>query len=315
MKWTKIILPIVLLAGGAILCIARWQAWFGMPAEPQWRGETVDFVFSSFSHDSTPESLDILVLGDIHNHLTTADYDTLAARVPQTDIVAQVGDWMDRGQRYYQRLLIREWAHSAMANTPVLATPGNHEYSKGLKKTLSPIWDETFPHPMNGPQAVPGASYYVDLPQVRFIAIDTNPLDRLVYLTRTLTWLHELLQEAGDRYVIVMMHHPVLSAGKGRANPIIFSAFRHALGEADLVLAGHDHSYMRRTPFVVLNTAGKLKQQRTHLRAEVADTVPVYGLITIPEPQSAANPQSQMVFRVYSLRDGALLDSLYVDHH
>ena len=315
MKWTKIILPIVLLAGGAILCIARWQAWFGMPAEPQWRGETVDFVFSSFSHDSTPESLDILVLGDIHNHLTTADYDTLAARVPQADIVAQVGDWMDRGQRYYQQLLIREWAHSAMANTPVLATPGNHEYSKGVKKTLSPIWDETFPHPMNGPQAVPGASYYVDLPQVRFIAIDTNPLDRLVYLTRTLTWLHELLQEAGDRYVIVMMHHPVLSAGKGRANPIIFSAFRHALGEADLVLAGHDHSYMRRTPFVVLNTADKLKQQRTHLHAEVADTVPVYGLITIPEPQSAANPQSQMVFRVYSLRDGALLDSLYVDHH
>lgn len=315
MKWTKVILPIVLLAGGAILCIARWQAWFGMPAEPQWRGETFDFVFSSFSHDSTPESLDILVLGDIHNHLTTADYDTLAARVPQADIVAQVGDWMDRGQRYYQQLLIREWAHSAMANTPVLATPGNHEYSKGVQKTLSPIWDETFPHPMNGPQAVPGASYYVDLPQVRFIAIDTNPLDRLVYLTRTLTWLHELLQEAGDRYVIVMMHHPVLSAGKGRANPIIFSAFRHALGEADLVLAGHDHSYMRRTPFVVLNTAGKLKQQRTHLRAEVADTVPVYGLITIPEPQSAANPQSQMVFRVYSLRDGALLDSLYVDHH
>ena len=222
---------------------------------------------------------------------------------------------MDRGQRYYQQLLIREWAHSAMANTPVLATPGNHEYSKGVKKTLSPIWDETFPHPMNGPQAVPGASYYVDLPQVRFIAIDTNPLDRLVYLTRTLTWLHELLQEAGDRYVIVMMHHPVLSAGKGRANPIIFSAFRHALGEADLVLAGHDHSYMRRAPFVVLNTAGKLKQQRTHLHAEVADTVPVYGLITIPEPQSAATPQSQMVFRVYSLRDGALLDSLYVDHH
>ncbi len=315
MKWTKIILPIVLLAGGAILCIARWQAWFGMPAEPQWRGETVDFVFSSFSHDSTPESLDILVLGDIHNHLTTADYDTLAVRVPQADIVAQVGDWMDRGQRYYQQLLIREWVHSAMANTPVLATPGNHEYSKGVKKTLSPIWDETFPHPINGPQAVPGASYYVDLPQVRFIAIDTNPLDRLVYLTRTLTWLHELLQEAGDRYVIVMMHHPVLSAGKGRANPIIFSAFRHALGEADLVLAGHDHSYMRRAPFVVLNTAGKLKQQRSHLHAEVADTVPVYGLITIPEPQSAANPQSQMVFRVYSLRDGALLDSLYVDHH
>ncbi len=308
-RWVKIILPIVLLAGGAILCIARWQAWFGMPAEPQWRGESVDFVFPSFSQDSTPESLDILVLGDIHNRLTSADYDTLAARVPQADLVAQVGDWMDRGQRYYQQLLFREWTNSSLAYTPVLATPGNHEYTKGVKKTLSPIWDETFPHPMNGPRAVPGASYYVDLPHIRFIAIDTNPLDRLVYLTRTLTWYRELQQEAGDRYIVVMMHHPVLSAGKGRANPIIFSAFRHALGEADLVLAGHDHSYMRRAPFVVLNTAGKLKQQRTHLRAEVADTVPVYGLLTVPQSQSS------MVFRVYSLADGELLDSLYVDHH
>ena len=304
----------LLLAGGAIVCAIRWQAWFGMPAEQNWTGDTLsysfptpaDTAFQPFANDSV---LTIIVLGDIHNRLTRTDYDTLAARVPQADLVAQVGDWMDRGQRYYQQLLFREWTNSSLVYTPVLATPGNHEYSKGVKKTLSPIWDETFPHPMNGPRAVPGASYYVDLPHIRFIAIDTNPLDRLVYLTRTLTWYRELQQEAGDRYIVVMMHHPVLSAGKGRANPIIFSAFRHALGEADLVLAGHDHSYMRRAPFVVLNTAGKLKQQRTHLRAEVADTVPVYGLLSVPQSQSS------MMFRVYSLADGALLDSLYVDHH
>ena len=315
-RWIKIIVPVVLLAGGAVLCAVRWQAWFGMPAAPQWRGEELTFVFPSFERDATPEELDILVLGDIHSRLTSADYDTLASRVPQADIVAQAGDWMERGQHYYKQLLLREWSNSALAQKPVLVTPGNHEYTKGIGKTLSPCWSETFPHPMNGPKDVPGASYYVDLPQLRFIAIDTNPLDRLVYLTRTLTWLRALQKEAEDRYVVVMMHHPVLSIGKGRSNPLIYSAFRYALGEADLVIAGHDHSYMRRAPFVVLNTAGKLKQQRTHLHAEATDTVPVYGLITVTNDQSpVTNHQSQMVFRVFSLKDGALLDSLYVDHH
>lgn len=305
-KWIKILLPILLLAGGAILCAIRWQAWFGMPAEPKWNGETSDYTFPAFEQDTTPQSLDVLVLGDIHSKLTRADYDTLAARVPQTDLVVQTGDWMERGQTYYQQLLLREWTNSQLYGLPVIASPGNHEYSKGLHKTLSPAWEETIEHPQNGPVGVPGAHYYVDLPQVRFIVIDTNPLNRLLYLTRTLTWLQELQKGAGDRYIVVLMHHPVLSVGKGRANPLIYSAFRHALGQADLVLAGHDHSYMRQTPFVVLNTAGKTKSQRTHLHAQVNDTIPVYGVISV-KPDT-------MSFKVYSLDHNSLIDSFDVIH-
>lgn len=305
-KWVKIIAPIVLLAGGAILCAIRWQAWFGTPAEPKWNGENCDYTFPAFEHDTTPQSLDVLVLGDIHSKLTRADYDTLAARVPQADLILQTGDWMERGQNYYRQLLLREWTNSQLYGLPVIASPGNHEYSKGLHKTLSPAWAETIEHPQNGPAGVPGAHYFVDLPQVRFIVIDTNPLDRLVYLTRTLTWLQELQKGAGDRYVVVLMHHPVLSVGKGRANPLIYSAFRHALGQADLVLAGHDHSYMRQTPFVVLNTAGKTKPQRTHLHAQVNDTVPVYGIISVKS--------DTMSFKVYSLDANSLIDSFDVIH-
>lgn len=305
-KRLKIILPVLLLAGGAVLCAIRWQVWFGMPAEPQWNGETTDYSFPAFEQDTTPQSLDVLVLGDIHSKLTRADYDTLAARVPQTDLVVQTGDWMERGQEYYRQLLLREWTNSRLYGLPVIAGPGNHEYSKGLHKALSPAWEEIIEHPQNGPAGVPGAHYYIDLPQVRFIVIDTNPLDRLVYLTRTLTWLEEIMKEAGDRYVVVLMHHPVLSVGKGRSNPLIYSAFRHALGQADLVLAGHDHSYMRQEPFVVLNTAGQTKPQRTHLHAKASDTVPVYGVISfLPDT---------MRFKVYRLEDHSLIDSFDVIH-
>lgn len=316
-RWIKGILVTLLLAGGVIICIVRWQAWFGMPAEQQWNDTVSDYIFPSpcdsaafhpFDNDST---LTILVLGDVHNRLTRSDYDTLARRVPQADLVVQVGDWMDRGQFYYRQLLLREWTNSSLYGLPVITTPGNHEYSKGLHKTLSTTWSETFSHPNNGPKSVPGASYYIDLPAVRFITIDTNPLNRLTYLTRTLTWLREAMFTASDRFVVVMMHHPVLSAAKGRANVLVYSTFRYALGDADLVLAGHDHSYMRRTPFVVLNTAGRVKEQRFHYTPEVTDTVPVYGVLRIANLQSQI---SNIQFNVYRLDDNTLIDSLHVSH-
>ena len=309
-KWIRIILITLLLAGGAALCVIRWQAWFGMPAEQNWTGDTLSYTFPSpldtaFHPLADDSTLTILVLGDIHNRLTRADYDTLAARVPQADLVAQVGDWMDRGQFYYYQLLLREWTHSDLYGLPVIATPGNHEYSKGLNKSLSSVWEEAFDHPANGPAGVPGVSYYIDLPSIRFITIDTNPLTRIQYLTRTLTWLRETMYTADGRYTVVMMHHPVLAAAKGRANVLIYSAFRHALGEADLVLAGHDHSYMRRAPFIVLNTSGRPKPQRFHYTPEVNDSVPVYGVLTT---------NRSLTFTIHRLADGAVIDSIYVNH-
>lgn len=307
-KRIRIIVITLLLAGGAVLCVVRWQAWFGTPPERYWTGEKSNYSFPMFN-DSIADSdsvLTVLVLGDIHNRLQRADFDTLAARVPHIDVVAQTGDWMDRGQNYYYQFMMREWTHSALYGVPVIACPGNHEYSKGLHKTLSPIWEKAFLHPHNGPADVPGASYYVDMPFTRFIIIDTNPLVRLVWLTRTLTWLRATMNTAGDRYIIVMMHHPVLPVSKGRFNALIYATLRHALGDADLVLAGHDHSYMRRTPFVVVNTAGKPKQQRLHYTPDAADSIPVYGVL-----QSSI---SNLQFNVYRLDDATLIDSLYVKH-
>lgn len=311
-KWIRTIVIVLLLAGGVIVCAIRWQAWFGMPADPQWTGDTLDYVFAPLEMDTTPQSLDLLVLGDIHSRLTREDYDTLAARVPQADALVQIGDWMHRGQNYYYQLLLREWTNSNLFGMPVMACPGNHEYSKGIHKTLSPVWEHAFAHPHNGPVGVPGASYYIDLTSMRLIAIDTNPLTRLVYLTRTLTWLRQAMNTAGDRYTVVIMHHPVFSAAKGRFNSLIYMAFRRALGDADLVLAGHDHSYMRRAPFVVLNASGSPKPQRFHYTPEVTDTVQTYGVLSIAAPDSGR--LAPMDFRVFRLKDGEPIDSLHVQH-
>lgn len=304
----KYILILALIAGGAVFCIIRWQAWFGMPTEHKWTGDTIDYVIPYPSGDSIHT---FLILGDIHSQLMQADFDTLAARVPDADAVVQVGDWLERGYTYYQQLFLREWTHSALYGLPVITCPGNHEYVKGVRKRLSDIWMNTFDHPHNGPVGVPGASYYVDLPSVRFIVIDTNPLARMVHFTRTLTWIRQAMNDAQGKFIVVLMHHPVLSVAKGRCNPFVYAAFRHALGDADLVIAGHDHSYMRRTPFVVLNTAGKAKAQRPLPLAQSTDSVPVYGVLKISNLQS---PVSNLQFSVYRLDDATLIDSLYVNH-
>lgn len=317
-KWISIIVCTLLLAGATVLCIVRWQAWFGMPAEPHWTGDTLDYVFQQPTGDSVRT---ILVLGDIHSRLQRADYDTLAARVPHIDAVAQVGDWLDRGQNYYYQMLVREWTNSALDSTPVIVCPGNHEYSKGVDKALSPVWEHAFPHPDNGPIAVPGASYFLDLPSIRFIVIDTNPLVHIVYLTRTLTWLRQAMYSAQDKFIVIMMHHPIVAPAKGRANPLIYGAFRYAFEQADLVIAGHDHSYMRYHHFVVLNTAGRPKTQRFRITPDVTDSVPVYGILqcngltTQWSDSVAVLQRSGLKFTVHHLDDGTQIDSLYVSHH
>lgn len=320
-KWFRLISIALLLAGGIVLCAIRWQAWFGTPEEPQWTGDTLHYVFPNLTGEadqtsnSPKDDLTILVLGDIHNRLSRAEYDTLAARVPDAQIVLQAGDWMERGQDYYRQLLLREWTASKLYGLPVIACPGFMEYSKRLPRRVSPAWEETFPHPDNGPEGVPGTSYWVDIPHARIIVIDTNPLSRLVYLTRTLTWLRQAMYSADGRFTIVLMHHPVISSVKGDFNTLLYTTFRHALGEADLVIAGHDHGYMRSTPFVVLNTAGKPKEQRTIENANAADTIPVYGVLNLQSPISDhQSPISNLQFTVHRLSDGAVIDSLHVIH-
>lgn len=303
----------IVLASLVSLCIVRWHAWFGMPPEPQWDGPTRDYVFPQITDvcdKMTPEQdVTILVLGDIHSNLKLEDYNKIAGRVQHIDAVAQTGDWMERGQNYYYQSLIQEWLPSGLFGLPAIVCPGNHEYDKALFKTRSEFWDHAFPHPDNGPAGVPGASFFVDMPSVRFIIIDTTPLWRLMHFTRTLTWLRKSMQDAGDRYVVVLMHHPVISAAKGRFNPMVYTFLHHALCDADLVLAGHDHSYMRQTPFVILNTAGDLKPQRSLHHADASDTARVYGVITVKQA-----PVSDLRFTVHHLSDGVVIDSLHVNH-
>ena len=297
MRAFKIILTILILAGVIVLCVVRWNAWFGNPPEPQWTGDTIEYSFFTFGQDSVPgfghngiaweecddpDTLQIILFGDIHNSVAHSQFEAVANRHPHTDLYAQLGDFVERGYFFYNQELYHELHGTAFENLPIINVPGNHEYQKGVRRTLPEYWSETFRQPLNGPLGFEGSTYFVDFDNLRLIAINTNGLQHLHEFTRVNAWTKRTIQTAGDRFVMVIMHHPVHSNGVGRQNIAITATFIRALSQADLVFAGHDHNYSRRLPYINISSATKSYLHKLNKRdARVASGLQLYENITV----------------------------------
>ena len=119
-----------------------------------------------------------------------------------------------------------------------------------------------FGNPQNGPERFLEKSYFIDFPNSRFIVLDTDALQLVSDYTVLQTWLRKVLADRKSVWKIVVMHHPVYTAGKGRNNPNMYRAFSRILEKADVVFSGHDHNYMRRTgedgtPLYILTTSSE----------------------------------------------------------
>jgi predicted phosphodiesterase len=253
-RWIGWIIGLCLLAGGATVCAIRWEAWFGNPPEPEWTGEKITHQFITMNNDSVlralqRDTLSFLLLGDIHNSLTNDQMAALSQRHTDIQFWAQMGDWMERPYLYYEQMMYQSLLDTRLDSLPIIAIPGNHEYLKGVVKTLPEHWKTIFPNPQNGPARFLGTTYYVDFPQLRLIALDTDGLHRISDYTQVAFWLKNTLRNAGKKFTMVMMHHPVYSSAEGRNNPLMWLAFHSAMREADVVFSGHDHNYARRTEY------------------------------------------------------------------
>lgn len=327
-RWVWPILLLLVLSGGAALCIARWNAWFGneaeptyfVPAEPSnivltvgedaahsrtltWRTEQVEQAYVLLTHP-TGETDTVAVAGEMvmsrageaayyaahFDSLSNGDYiytimsdnklsapgsfrvapdsvfrfwlfgDIQAPEYPSSfssfverrggaamdsiAFFAYVGDVIERPTDMYWQVWFRSMNGLQQTIAQVPAT-GNHEYLKGIQKELDSRWTHIFSMPGNGPQRFLGKTYYIDYPMLRLIVLDTDALQRLSDFTVAQTWLCRELMEAGDKWKVVVMHHPVHSVGAGRWNFNIASTFHETLKRADIVFAGHDHNYGR----------------------------------------------------------------------
>ncbi len=223
-----------------------------------------------YSFEVTPLKETIFALfGDVQNELGGSSemiFHNVDSLFPQTDFWAFAGDIIERPTDAYW-----QYWYGTMKNIPlckpIIAATGNHEYLKGIIKTIDPRWTSIFGNPDNGPDMAKEKSYYIDFPDMRFIVIDTDGLYLLSHYTKTSAWLRRVSQNNGKKWNILMLHHPIYSAGAGRENIILNFALRNSVKNIDLVIQGHDHSYARRfsrrdsvpvTPtFVVTTTADK----------------------------------------------------------
>ncbi|MDO4191558.1 MAG: metallophosphoesterase [Bacteroidales bacterium] len=328
MKKTRIIIPLVIVALIATLCILRWQAWFGKIEEPPYNTpDTIDRLvinmgatgFNSrtitwrcgdslqpaelhlklentkdittipaegtivttdggsnayYKVDITPSQgyymyqvvtgehtspwyhlhvveqanhCAFLVSGDIQDierSVTDTIFQALYKRYPQTDFLLLLGDVIHRPIDNSWNLWFNE-IDTIAACLPHIANCGNHEYYKGRKGDIDPRWCHTFTHPNNGPDNVKAQSYYLDLPSMRLIVIDTQGLKRLRDYRRTKQWLKELVDNNTQSFCVVALHHPLQSQSIGRYGIWERLYFKKTLEKVDLVLQGHDHSYAR----------------------------------------------------------------------
>ena len=126
---------------------------------------------------------------------------------------------------------------------PVVATPGNHEYSKFVTRKLSRHWRPQFAFPQNGPPGLEETVYWLDYQGARIISLNSNE-----QIEQQSGWLEDVLKdETCPKWRIVTFHHPVYSPAKKRNNPEIRKEWQPLLEKygVDLVLQGHDHTYAR----------------------------------------------------------------------
>ena len=318
------IIGLCLLAGGATVCAIRWEAWFGNPPEPQWTGEKITHQFMTMNNDSVlrtlqRDTLSFLLLGDIHNSLTNDQMAALSQRHSDIQFWAQMGDWMERPYFYYEQMMYQSLLGTRFDLLPIIAIPGNHEYLKGIVKTLPEYWKTIFPNPQNGPARFLGTTYYVDFPHLRLIALDTDGLHRMSDYTQVAFWLKQSLTNAKDKHTVVIMHHPVFSTAQGRQNPLIWLSFYGILREADVVFSGHDHNYARRTVeykerfwvkqqptlFIGTNASKKMYAVKEKVNYECSFSgEPVYEYVVVTK--------DTLSIHTYNLHSGELIDEVKV---
>lgn len=222
------------------------------------------FIHSDYEEEPVPYSFTIddladtsavsfLVFGDIQDSEGVAArllYSEATRIAPEASYFAYAGDIVARPADACWNVWFDAMDTAFSGTThliPHMAIPGDDEYMRGIHRTIDSRWQHIFINPHNGPSRFKGNTYFVDFPQLRMVMIDTNVLQLFSDYTILMTWTERVLREAAEmgKWTVVVMHHPVYSAGMQRDNPLIYLSMKRALLTADVVFAGHDHSYQR----------------------------------------------------------------------
>ncbi len=205
-----------------------------------------------------PESFSFIIAGDTGTN-SPAQY-LVSTAISRQDIYPSefcmlLGDviYPTGGEESYQYGLFEAFKHY---DKPILALPGNHDWYDSLKAYRKFFVQDASKHPLaakygwQSPQ-LPNWYYFMDFgDKLRVICLDTGLSGKMEQNRKAqLQWLDHLLETAGDRKVIVMMHHPLYSLKHRSHEKRLRQLIEKRLDKANVVavFTGHDHNYQRHT--------------------------------------------------------------------
>lgn len=193
--------------------------------------------------------------------------DSVNAITPRPDAVVITGDLVDQGSeaqyRYLKSLL-------DALTLPYYLLVGNHDARDGLRAVFT---DDLYLE--NGPRGSQGETfvqYAVDFGPVRFLALDSLSPGKSggTLCEHRLNWLEDALKDAGDRPVIIGLHHPPFVTGIGHMDHAFLDNASVEKLEAivrrhpniERLIAGHMHREIHtRFGGTIASTAGSTAHQ------------------------------------------------------
>lgn len=210
-----------------------------------------DRASSWYSFTMQPDSTDhfsFIFVGDVQDTLhgkTRAFMEKVRYRFPQADFYMLAGDFIERPMNCYWEEAYQS-IDSIAPSKPLLVSPGNHEYVKGIVRTLEQRFNYSFSYLLES-EYKDNNVYSIDYKDATIITLDSNRDPWFLFSQRE--WLEKTLKNSDKKWKIVMLHHPVYSI-KGKTNNLpvrwMFDPLFKKYG-VDLVLQGHEHNYARMT--------------------------------------------------------------------
>jgi len=176
------------------------------------------------------------------------------------DVMLMLGDnaYSTGTDREYQRAVFDVFA-PVLANTVLWPTLGNHDGGSASSATQSGVYYDVFTLPTRaqagGTMSGTEAYYSFDFANVHFVCLDSHDSDRRPG-GAMLSWLEQDLAATRQDWIVAYFHHPPYTKGSHDSDKREDSGGRMQdmremvlpvleAGGADLVLAGHSHSYER----------------------------------------------------------------------
>ena len=169
-------------------------------------------------------------------------------KAPEAAFAIHAGDLVDNGhmdRQWAEWFEAGGWIHRQRTGVPVI---GNHEFRPipGLskEKVISLVWRPQFtlPEAPGLPQSLQETVYTVDYQGLRIIALNS-----LVEPELQAAYLREQLQRPGANWTEVTSHYSIFTPRADRPDYASSKLWLSVVEEfgVDLVLQGHDHSYLR----------------------------------------------------------------------